>query len=229
MSLIGVQGPTLQKVENYFHVYNRGVEKRVIFLDEQDHGVFLSYLKEYLSQKDEPELRKGLAETKRSDKEKDKIRKSLRLNNYSEGITLLAYCLMPNHFHFFIKQNETASIDEFMHSLCTRYVMYFNRKYKRVGPLFQGRYKAILVTEDSQFVHLSRYIHRQALALQGPALQNVHPSSYPEYIGERVSGWVHPEDVLEFFPKTNSVFSYESFMKDGEPGLQGPALQIEED
>ncbi len=214
---------------NYFHVYNRGVEKRVIFLDEQDHGVFLSYLKEYLSEKDEKELRNKLTDIKLSDRAKDKIRKSLRLNNYYDGIILLAYCLMPNHFHFFIKQNDSVNLDQFMRSFCTRYVMYFNRKYKRVGPLFQGRYKAVLVTDDSQFVHLSRYIHQQALALQGPSLQNAHPSSYPEYIGERVSGWVHPEDVLEFFPKTKSAFSYESFMKDGDPGLQGPSLQIEED
>jgi hypothetical protein len=103
--------------------------------------------------------------------------------------------------------------------------MYFNRKYKRVGPLFQGRYKAIHVTDDAQFLQLSRYIHQQALSLQGPSLQIIHPSSYPEYIGERATTWVHPEQILEFFPKTHSAFSYESFVKDT---LQGPSLQMEE-
>lgn len=214
--------------EIYYHVYNRGVEKRTIFQDEQDHGVCLAYLKEYLCPKDEKELNKRLSDVKLSYKDKNKTRKSLRLNNYSDQITLLAYCLMPNHFHFFIKQNENGNIDQFMRSFCTRYAMYFNHKYKRVGPLFQGRYQAIHVTGDAQFLELSRYIHQQALAVQGPSLQIKHPSSYPEYIGVKTTSWVHPEQVLEFFPKTNSAFSYESFVKDTASGMQGPSLQMEE-
>ena len=214
--------------EIYYHIYNRGVEKRTIFQDEQDHGVFLAYLEEYLSPKDEKELQRRLADIKLSNKEKNKIRKSLRLNNYSDEIILLAYCLMPNHFHFFIKQNENGYIDQFIRSFCTRYAMYFNHKYKRVGPLFQGRYQAIHVTGDEQFLELSRYIHQQSLAVQGPFLQIIHPSSYPEYIGERATDWVHPEQILEFFPKTNPAFSYEFFMKETASGMQGPTLQIEE-
>ena len=167
-----------QYVENgYYHLYNRGVEKRIIFVDEQDYVTFLSYLKVYLSSKNENELRKLFMDPNTSSKEKERIRKLLRLNNFSEEISLLAYCLMPNHFHILVRQKETNGITSFIQSLCTRYTMYFNKKYNRVGPLFQSVYKAVLVQTEEQFLHLSRYIHHQAIASQ--------PSSYPEYLGKR--------------------------------------------
>jgi len=138
----------------YYHIYNRGVEKRIIFLDQQDYSVFLSYLKEYLLPKDEKGLRNRLFDPSISPRERDKIIKKLNLNNFSNEITLLAYCLMPNHFHFFIKQKSAGSMDKFMNSLGTRYTMYFNKKYKRVGSLYQGVYKAVLVDSDVQFLYL---------------------------------------------------------------------------
>lgn len=127
----------------YYHLYNRGVDKRVIFGDAQDYVVFLSYLKTYLLPKNEAELRQKLADSTISYKEKDKILNLLRLNNFADEITLICYCLMPNHFHLLIKQNSANSIDRFMNSLCTRYTMYFNRKYKRIGPLCQDVYKRV--------------------------------------------------------------------------------------
>src|SRR3989344_5374910 len=123
---------------SYYHIYNRGVEKRLIFLDQQDYSVFLNYLKEYLLPKDEKNLRDQLSNSNTSYRQKDKILGILRLNNFADEITLLAYCLMPNHFHFFVRQKSSKSIDSFIQSLGTRYTMYFNRKYKRVGSLFQA-------------------------------------------------------------------------------------------
>ncbi len=93
--------------------------------------------------------------------------------------------------------------------------MYFNKKYKRVGSLYQGRYKAVLVTSEEQFLHLSRYIHKQALRLQGRALLN-QPSSYKEYLGLRKTEWVHPEEILSYFSSSNPSFSYETFVKQDE-------------
>ncbi|MDO8577959.1 MAG: transposase [Dehalococcoidales bacterium] len=143
----------------------------------------------------------------------------LRLNNFDQEITLFAYCLMPNHFHLFIKQKSMGAIDKFMNSLGTRYTMFFNRKYKRVGSLYQGVYKAVPITNDAQFIYLSKYIHRQALALQGEALQG-QPSSYEEYLDKRNTRWVHPEEVLEFFSKTNPLLSYKNFVTESiESGL----------
>lgn len=201
-------------IENgYYHIYNRGVEKRPIFMDRQDYSVFLSYLKEYLLPKNEKDLYEKLSNPNISSKEKDKILKLLRLNNFYQEITLLAYCLMPNHFHLFIKQKNQSAIDTFMNSLATRYTMYFNRKHKRVGSLCQDVYKAVLINTEEQFLHLSRYIHKQALALQD------QPSSYLEYIGLRKTMWVHPEEILGYFSKTNPVLSYKNFVTESDDNL----------
>ena len=202
-------------IENgYYHIYNRGVEKRLIFQDNQDYGIFLSYLNDYLSPKDENGLRDLLGKHNLSSKEREKIWHRLRINNFYQEITLLAYCLMPNHFHLFLMQKNSDSIDKFMNSLSTRYVMYFNRKYQRVGALYQDVYKAVLIANDEQFLQLSRYIHKQALTMQGDPLHGSQPSSYPEYIGLKNTSWVHPEGVLRFFNNSNPILSYENFVKD---------------
>lgn len=218
---------TKQYVENsYYHLYNRGVEKRLIFLDQQDYAVFLNYLKEYLLPKDEEDLRKQLSDQNNTYKERDKILKLLRLNNFSDEITLLAYCLMPNHFHFFIQQKSAGSIDKFMNSLGTRYTMYFNKKYRRVGSLCQGVYKAVSIETEEHFIYLSKYIHKQAIlhkpstastASQGQALRiRKQPSSYPEYLGKRKTQWVHSEEILSYFSKTNPKLTYKSFVEEND-------------
>ena len=161
--------------DSYYHIYNRGVEKRIIFKDEQDHAVFLSYLMTYLLPKDEVALRAVIANPGSTSKEKDKALKALRLNNFADSITLIAYCLMPNHFHLLVKQTEEMTIDSFMQSFCTRFSLYFNRKYRRVGPLFQGLYKAVRIVSDEQLLQLSRYIHRNpiSLASQGTSCEAI--------------------------------------------------------
>ncbi|MDP3733088.1 MAG: transposase [Candidatus Daviesbacteria bacterium] len=209
---------TKKYTENgYYHIYNRGVEKRLIFTDEQDYAVFLSYLNDYLTPKKEKELQDRFSDPNTSYREKDKIIKLLRLKNYNDEVTVLAYCLMPNHFHLFLKQKSIDSINQFLHSLGTRYTMYFNRKHKRIGPLYQDIYKAVSIDSEEQFVYLSKYIHKQTLALQGPALRDYEqPSSYPEYIGKRKTQWIHPEEVLNYFSKTNPKLSYKAFVEESD-------------
>ena len=208
-----------QYLENgYYHVYNRGVEKRLIFLDEQDYLVFLSYLKEYLLPKNEKELYEQLSNPTVNTQERDKILKKLRLNNFADEITLLAFCLMPNHFHLFIKQKNVLSIDKFMQSLCTRYSMYFNRKYQRVGSLFQSVYKAVIVISEEQYLYLTKYIHQQALKLPGETLEahELYPSSYQDYIEKMKTNWLKPEEILVYFSKTNPNLSYLAFVSEKE-------------
>ena len=96
--------------------------------------------------------------------------------------------------------------------------MYFNHKYHRVGFLCQDNYKANLVQTPEQFLYLTKYIHKQALASQGPALQGWgnQPSSYQEYLGLRKTQWVHPEEVLSSFSSTNPTLFYEAFIKEEE-------------
>ncbi len=206
--------------QSYYHIYNRGVEKRIIFLDEQDYLVFLSYLKTYLLPKDEKQLREILANPNTRWDEKNKVLKLLQLNNFYSDIKLHAFCLMSNHFHMLIYQEDEEMIDKFMNSLCTRYSMYFNKKYKRVGPLFQGVYKAVLVETDEQLLHLSRYIHYQSNFLQGLPLEKPQPSSYTNYIGTVSQEWVKPDEVLGFFKYStrtkaiDDVQSYQSFVEE---------------
>lgn len=200
---------------SYYHIYNRGVDKRIIFEDQQDIGVFLSYLKEYLLPKDEEKLHLRLTDPSISTKEKDSILKRLRLNNFAKFISLLCYCLMPNHFHLLVKQRTTDAIDTLMNSLGTRYTMYFNKKHKRVGPLYQGVYKAVLIETDEQLLHLSRYIHRNPLSIQGQALQTLseQPSSYADYLNLRTTEWLHSDEILSHFSTINPNLTYRSFVE----------------
>ena len=211
----------------FYHLYNRGVEKRIIFLDKQDYSVFLSYLKEYLNPKDEVELYQKIEDPNISYIERDKYLKLLRLNNFFGEITLLAYSLMPNHFHLLVKQNQTNSIDKFMNSIGTRYSMYFNKKYHRVGGLYQGVYKAVLVESDEQLLHLSRYIHSQSLALQGEALQEKQPSSCGDYLGLRKTEWLHSNEILSFFSENIPSSTYKSFVQQKDNFFEVEKLIIE--
>lgn len=191
----------------FYHIYNRGVEKREIFLDNQDYSVFLSYLETYLSPKDEAKLQAIIQSATSTTKEKDKALKLLHLKNYFGKIELVCYALMPNHFHLLIHQ-KTNDINKFMNSLGTRYGMYFNRKYRRSGILFQDVYKAVLVSSDEQLLHLSRYIHlnpQRANSLSSP-------SSLADFANKRNTAWIKKDVVLDYFSKSNSKNSYEKFL-----------------
>ncbi|MEX2012998.1 MAG: transposase [Candidatus Levyibacteriota bacterium] len=183
-----------QFVENgYYHLYNRGVEKRDIFLDEQDYAVFLSYIKQYL-------------DLSGSDP-----------HPLANDIRLLAFCLMPNHFHLLAKQSSINGITKLMRAISTNYVMYFNKKYERVGTLFQGKYKAAQVDNDSYLLHLSRYIHLNPYPGSDPKYYNY--SSYKYYLGTRNASWIKTEEILDYFKTAKRVgakdyLSYESFIED---------------
>lgn len=127
--------------EQYYHVYNRGVNKGVIFQDADDYRVFLNLLKRYLDKGHQNDVHKSPVHT---------------LNG---KIEINAYCLMPNHFHLLIYQLEEGSMKKLIQSVCSSYTAYFNKKYSRVGHLFQGVYKASLISTDAYVQHISRYIH----------------------------------------------------------------------
>lgn len=187
-----------------YHIYNRGVEKRTIFENDQDYSVFLKYLKEYLEPPKEP------SEYSKTFTLKGSTFKGVpRMpNNYENKIDLLVYCLMPNHFHLLVRQKDTASIKDFMRSLLTRYSMYFNKRYERVGPLFQGIYKAVLIDDDNYLLHLSRYIHLNPRETSMDIL-NAY-SSYPEYLRGRHTGWIKPDLILSYF-ETGTAKEFKKF------------------
>ena len=150
---------------------------------------------------------------------------SRRLNNFASEINLLAYCLMSNHFHLFIQQKTKTALPRFMQSLITKYVGYFNRKYDRHGALFQGKYRAVRVKSENQFIYLTKYIHRNPLPkkptgsdLEG--LANYKYSSYGQYIGLWKQDWVKSELVLKRYLLGKEHVSYRKFVEEVEAGDQ---------
>jgi putative transposase len=186
----------------YYHIYNRGVDKGIIFLEDKDYKTFLSFLKLYLTL--QGESLKGAP--------------SRKLKNYFGEIELLCYCLMPNHFHLFVKQKSDHGIDHFMRSLATKYVRYFNTHYHRLGPLFQGPYKAVRVLSEYQFIYLSKYIHRNPISFspfkESPCrLKEYSYSSYNNYLRSYVQSWISTDNILSLFSHINPQLSYEAFVE----------------
>ena len=201
--------------QKYYHIYNRGVEKRSIFLDEQDYSVFLSYLENYLSPKDNTLLQNIVTSPGSSGKQKDQAKKLVRLKNYFGQIELLSYALLPNHFHLLVKQKESV-INSFTNSLGTRYAMYFNKKYQRTGVLFQDVYKAVLVSSEEQLLYLSKYIHLNPVKWMSYPVTRwrevPYPSSLADYINGLQSKWICKEFLLKFFSKNRYANSYADFI-----------------
>ncbi len=212
----------------YYHLFNRGVEKRTIFQDKQDYVVFLSYLKLYLSPLTTIDRRHHRHQPILQGTSLSVIKPpSRRPKNYHQQINLLAYCLMPNHFHLMVHQTNKDDINHFMRSLLTKYSMYFNKKYDRVGPLFQGRYKAVRVTSEEQFLYLSKYIHRNPLSiLKKQPLKSYEYSSYPNYLGLRKQTWLQPQKILSSFSQINPNKSYQNFVEES-PIELSPSLTLE--
>lgn len=210
--------------DGYYHIYNRGVEKRTIFQDDQDYKVFLSYLKNCL----EPPLKPKEKKIRIGNTVFTKLEKSSK--NFYQEIELLAYCLMPNHFHLLAKQKSPRSIESFARSLLTKYSTYFNKRYSRVGTLFQGTYKAALIKEENYLLHLSRYIHLNPDKDVKDTPLHLCYSSYGDYLGFRKTKWVKTELILSFFKgaqKTHlkDILSYQSFVEDY---FQDPAKLLSE-
>lgn len=164
--------------ESYYHVYNRGVERRNIFMDNQDYAVFLGLLKRHLS---------GESMTDRSGRVYEDL---------SSEVELLAYCLMPNHVHLLLYQQEAEGMTRLLRRVMTAYGMYFNRKYRRIGSLFQDRFKGALIGDEPYLWHISRYIHLNPQGAGQPP--STYPySSYRYYVKEKRASWLRPGRILE--------------------------------
>lgn len=171
----------------YFHVYNTGIDGKNLFSDDKDYRIFLSYLQEYLVPRDKSE------DAKKTFTIKGQVYRGLphQPKNYFNKVELIAYSLLPDHFHLVAQQLKKGSLENLVRSLSTRYAIYFNKKYTRKGNLFAGRYKSLEIKELPSLLLLTRHIHRESLYQAGY-------SSYPEYIQQRSTYWI----------KTNPITSY---------------------
>ena len=129
-------------------------------------------------------------------------------------VSIFAYCLMPNHFHFMGKQLRDKGISRFVANITNSYTKYFNTKHKRVGPLVQGTFKAVRVETDEQLIHLSRYIHLNPVTsflVEMAKLDNYSWSSYLEYLGKKDMGICDTTVIKSHFP---AIDNYRQFILD---------------
>lgn len=126
----------------YYHLYNRGVDKRKIFLDTEDYEHFTLLL--------------YICNSKKSIKLRDLGKK------FKRGETIVeigAFCLMPNHFHLLVREKQENGLSTYMRKIMTAYSMYFNKKYERSGTLFEGVFKSVYCADDRYLKYLYSYIH----------------------------------------------------------------------
>jgi len=179
--------------DEIYHLCSRGVEKRTIFLDNKDYLRFIHDLYEF-----NDEAPAALLYYKQSSLQSYEVRPHRETEERKPIVELLAFALMPNHYHLLIKQLVAGGVTYFMQKLGTGYVMYFNQKYQRSGALFQGRFKAVHVERQAHFLHLPFYIHANPLDLKFPEwrerilrkprealhfLKAYRWSSFPDYVG----------------------------------------------
>lgn len=171
----------------YYHVYNRASGERKLFRDNQDRQYFLDLLRTHLLE----------VPSEQSELERADIRKY--------DLNIVAFCLMGSHFHLLLFQHQDPdAMTGYMRSVSTKYSMYYNKKYKSKGHVFQSSYRASLINNEAYLAHITRYIH-----LNPRLWESWQWSSYQAYINKLKLDWVHPELVLSHGPR-----QYESFVKE---------------
>jgi putative transposase len=172
----------------YYHIYNRGNSKQKIFQDAQDYWRFITLLYTCNS---ENNFKMFLVQ-------ESSERDPYLWERGRQIVSVGAYCLMPNHFHILLTENEEGGISKFMQKLSTAYVMYHNKKYQRIGGLFEGKFKSEHLATDRYLKYIFSYIHLNPIKLvqkdwRGVGIKNKNYtfdyldgykySSYLEYIG----------------------------------------------
>jgi REP element-mobilizing transposase RayT len=173
-----------------YHVFNRGVDKRITFIDDSDYLRFYKSLAHFNS----VEPVGSLFESVRGSK--DASSKKL--------VTIHTFCLLPNHFHILLTQETDDGISNFMKRLGGGYTSYFNEKYERSGSLFQGKFKRILMNKNEKLLHLSMYINYNHLVHGLNDGDQLFKSSRAIYGGTKMNTFISPSIVLEQYssPKT---------------------------
>jgi putative transposase len=201
-----------------YHICNRGVDKRKIFLDDIDYLRFIHDLFEFNDEAPILNLGHFFKQNPLIDSANQYVNQYVK-TKHSKGsrkllVEILAFCLMPNHYHLLLKQKKGGGITKFMSKLGIGYVNYFNQKYERGGVLFQGRFKSVLINQEAHFIHLPYYIHLNPLDLIEPKwkekeikdykrsikfLESYRWSSYLDYIGKKNFPSVTSREFLNQF------------------------------
>ena len=209
--------------DNFYHVYNRGTDKRKIFQDQEDHQRFIHDLFEFNDANSVINILRRFTTRTDGSPTSYQVRKPRKLL-----VDVVSFCLMPNHYHLLLRQRKDGGLSKFIQKLGTGYTHYFNQKYQRSGVLFQGKFKAIHITDDEYLTHLSRYIHLNPLELKYPEykekgikdwsaaatyLGSYHWSSYLDYIGiPTYPSVTHRDFLLQYFD--GQPLKYEKFVRE---------------
>lgn len=175
-----------------YHICNRGVNKGNIFFSPLDFRRFLETALHYKYHSRRFSDKFSLPRYRSADTGSGDV--------ITPKVEILAYCLMPNHFHLLLKQIEEDGIRWYMQHLINSYVHFVNTKYDRVGPLLQGRFRSILMTSDEQLLHVVRYIHLNPVVanlIENPTAYTW--SSHKDYVSESNNLLVDKKFILGFF------------------------------
>lgn len=143
----------------YYHIYNRGNSKQVIFHDDEDYSYFMNLLI-VMNSLERKSVRGASLQNVGTNDLVDK-------HKHDEPVVSIGiYCLMPNHFHILLRQEKENGISLFLQKISTAYAMYFNKKYTRTGSLFEGKFKSKYAGEDVYLKYLFSYIHLNPLKLK---------------------------------------------------------------
>lgn len=162
-------------VGEWYHCYNRGIEKRIAFVDARDYQRFLELL--YLANDESP-----LRHDQIGDRTFEEV---LAVPRGERLVTIGAFCLLPGHFHVVLKETSKGGITAFMRKVGTAYSLYFNSRYGREGNLFLKPFRSRHVTLDQSLQHLVSYVHSNPAALFEPEWKNSHVVD-PQFLGERI-------------------------------------------
>lgn len=192
-----------------YHVFNRGVDRKNIFNDKRDYKRVMETIKYY--QRTGPKMKFSKYMKLSVEQRELELNKN---NNHKVLVEILAYCLMPNHLHFLLRQISDNGISRFMSDISNSHSKYFNTKNERNGSLFQGPFKEVHIETEEQLIHTSRYIHLNPVAssiIESEDLCTYQWSSYPEYIGISENNICEKETILNFFKSSKE---YEQFVLD---------------
>lgn len=205
----------------YYHIYNRGAHQQLLYHDKNDYLAFTEILRHYILSPlgTPPSIITRIHNAKNSTRKLSKDRIFAEL-----PYKLLAYCLMPNHFHLMLQQiSEETTISNLMRRLSVAYAMYYNSRYHHSGTILQGKYKNVLVENETQWLYLTKYIHRNPLHNQQSSelckkiLPQYPYSSYQNYLGIKTERWVDTSQILSRY-KRNPYQNYQEFVEDSDPG-----------
>lgn len=189
-----------------YHIYNRGVDKRNIFIDDEDRFRFIHDLYEFNDIAPAINLTFYL-----SDKTKEVGLPNIKRKSREVLVEILAFCMMDNHYHLIVRQKVENGITEFMRKLGTGYTNYFNKKYERSGALFQGKFKSVHINNEAHFMYLPVYVHLNPLDFKFPEwrerkikdyekaiefLDTYRWSSYMDYVGKKNFPSIIKKDFL---------------------------------